>query len=126
MKEFFIKLSLAGVAALAPIHAVMITVGVLIFADLFTGIWAATRRNETISSAVMRRTISKLILYQIAIVSGWLLEFYILESVIPITKLVASIIGMVEFKSILENVTSITGVKFKDLIKKLGSDNDRK
>ena len=32
MKEMFIKLGLAGIAALAPIHAVMITVGIPIFA----------------------------------------------------------------------------------------------
>jgi hypothetical protein len=36
------------------------------------------------------------------------------------------VIGAVEMTSILENVTEITGVSFKDIIKKLGSKNDQK
>lgn len=117
--------SISILAIFAPIKAVMVTVGILIFGDLILGIWAASKRGENISSAAMRRTISKMFVYQLTIMTGFLLEVYIMQSILPIAKLVAGVIGMVEFKSLLENATVITGTDFQELIKKLGSKNDR-
>lgn len=127
MKEWLNKLALASLAALAPIHAVMISVGVLIMVDLATGVWAAHKRGEKVSSAAMRRTISKIVVYQAAVITGFLLETYLLADIFPVSKLVAGVIGLVEFKSILENGNSILGEDiFKSIITKLGSDNDKK
>lgn len=127
MKEWFIKLGLASLAALAPIQAILITVGILIIADLLTGILAAMKRNEKISSAAMRRTISKMFVYQLTVICGFLLETYLMGGIIPVTKIAASVIGMVEFKSMLENANSIIGENiFKIILHKLGSDNDSK
>ena len=127
MKEWLGKLLLAATAALAPIMMVIITVGVLIMVDLITGIWAALKRGEKISSAAMRRTISKIVIYQVAVISGFMLETYILEGILPVAKIVAGVIGMEEFKSILENCNMIMGGDmFKIIINKLGSDNDSK
>jgi len=95
------KLFIASLAALAPIKMVIITVGFLILADLLTGIWAAKSRGEKISSSIMRRTISKIVIYQLAVISGFMLEMHILDSLVPVAKIVAGVIGMVEFKSIL-------------------------
>lgn len=125
MKEWLNKVALASLAALAPIKMVMITVGVLIMADLVTGIWAALKRGEKVSSAAMRRTISKMFIYQLAVICGFMLETYILDGIVPVAKIVAGVIGMVEFKSILENSNHIVGGDlFKIVIAKLGSDND--
>jgi sugar phosphate permease len=127
MKEWLGKLFLASMAALAPIKMVMITVGFLILADLVTGMWAAHKRGEKISSAAMRRTISKIFIYQLTVVSGFMLETYILDKMLPVAKIVAGVIGMVEFKSILENSNHIVGGDiFKLVIQKLGSENDSK
>jgi len=113
-------------AILAPIQAVMATVGFLIFVDLATGIWAALKRSEKITSAAIRRTLSKMVIYQTAVISGFLIEQYILSNELPITKVVAGFIGLVEFKSILENGNVILGTNiFKLLIAKLGSKNDQ-
>lgn len=113
-------------AVFAPIQPIIITVGVLIFADCFTGVWAAIERKERISSAALRRTVSKMFIYQTALLSGYLVELYMINQLLPISKLVAGAIGMVEFKSILENCTAISGQDlFKSLIKKLGSKNDK-
>ncbi len=126
MKEFLLKTLIAIGAALAPIKMVMITVGFLILADLITGIWAAHKRGEKISSAVMRRTISKMFAYQMSVVGGFLLETYILGGSIPVSKIVAGVIGMVEFKSVLENSNVIVGDDvFAMILKKLGSENDK-
>lgn len=112
-------------AILAPIKAVMITVGVLIFVDLISGTWAAKKRNEPITSAAFRRTLSKMLIYQVAVISGFLVEHYILQGDIPVSKIIAGFIGLVELKSVLENGNTILGTDvFKALIAKLGSKND--
>jgi phage-related holin len=125
MREVLEKLLLATLAAFSPIKMVIITVGVLIMADLTTGILAARKRGEKISSSAMRRTISKMFIYQLTIICGFMLETNILSNIIPVAKIVAGVIGMVEFKSILENANTIVGGDiYKMILKKLGSDND--
>lgn len=118
--------SLGFIALLAPIHAVMISVGFLIFTDLVIGIIAAHKRGEKITSSAMRRTVSKILVYQLTIISGFLCETYLLGGLIPISKLAASAIGLVEIKSILESANEIHGKPlFKSVLSKLGSDNDK-
>lgn len=126
MKDWLEKIIIAGIAALAPIHPVLISVGFLIVADLLTGIWAAKKRGEKISSAAMRRTVSKIVIYQLAVIGGFVLEKYLLSDLLPVSKIVAGVIGLVEFKSMLENSGSIVGGDiFKMILAKLGSENDK-
>lgn len=126
MKTWYYNLIISICAIFAPIKALIFSVGFLIFADCLTGVWAAKKRKETISSAALRRTVSKMVIYQVALLSGFLVEHYMISDILPISKLVAGAIGMVEFKSVLENSTVITGQDlFKTLIKKLGSQNDK-
>lgn len=126
MSSSFLKYLIAAlIAILAPAKALLISVGALIAADLITGIWAALKTGKKIESAVMRRTISKAVVYNIAVLSGFLVETYMLDSVLPVSKIVASVIGLVELTSILENCNKILGYSlFKSVIAKLGSDND--
>lgn len=125
MKEIAIKLGLAGIAALAPIHAVLISVGVLIFADLITGVLAARKRGEAITSAGFRRTIVKMCVFQLAVVTGFLLETHLLGGIIPVVNLVAGAIGMSEGFSLFENIAELyPELGLKKLLKRLGSDND--
>jgi hypothetical protein len=92
---------------------------------MFTGMYAAKKRGEELSSAAMRRTLSKMLVYQGVVILGYLLEANLMDHLMPVAKIVASAIGMVEFKSILENSNSIVGTNiFKSVISKLGSDND--
>jgi hypothetical protein len=127
MKEWAYKVALVAVAALAPIQAVIISVGLLVMADMVTGIWAAHKRGEAIKSAGLRRTVSKLIIYQIAIITGFIVEQYLVGSIVPLVKILGGVIGLVEFKSILENANAISGTDlFKLVIERLGSQNDIK
>jgi hypothetical protein len=91
--EYLKALALSILAVLAPIKTVMIVTGVLIFADLILGILAARKRGEPITSAALRRTVSKMIAYQVAIITGFLCEKYLIEDAIPVTKLIAGMIG---------------------------------
>lgn len=124
----YLKASIISIiAVLAPIKAIMITVGIMIAADMVLGILASRKRKEKISSAALRRTVSKAIVYQIAILTGFLCETYLIGELVPITKILASVIGLVEMKSILENADEINGSPiFKSIIKTLGSKNDAK
>lgn len=124
MKDWVISTLLAGLAVFAPIQGVIITVGILIFGDMFTGVWAAYKRKEPITSAALRRSVTKMAVFQFAVLSGYLLEVYLLGGLLPVAKLVAGVVGLVEFKSVLENAKEITGLDFSSVIKKLGSKND--
>jgi phage-related holin len=126
--EMDIKVWIAAIIGIfAPVHAIMLAAGFLIFADLATGMMAAKKRGEKISSAAMRRTVSKILVYQLVIMSGFLVETYMIGGAIPISKIAASIIGMTELFSILENAEQIYGQPiFKKLLRALGSENDKK
>lgn len=125
MKELLIKLALTFIAITLPIHNILIAVICLIFVDLVTGIWKAVKLKEKISSAAMRRTVTKILVYNLAILSGFTVEAFLIPD-LPLIKLVSAVIGLVEIKSILENLNTISGQDiFKALIKKLGSDNDK-
>lgn len=126
MKKFFQDLLTVIAGVLAPIKALMISTGFLIFVDLVTGIWAAYQQKQPITSAALRRTVSKILIYQLAIISGFIVEHYMLTDFLPISKIVASVIGLVELKSVLENSNKIMGQDlFKVVIAKLGSENDK-
>ncbi len=95
--------------------------------DLTLGVLAARKRDEPISSAALRRTVSKALIYQLAIISGFIVEHYLVGDSIPIVKLVAGAIGLTELKSIFENADEINGGSLlKSIINKIGSDNDVK
>jgi len=125
MKQYLSNLAISAMAALSPIKPVMITVGILIVSDLITGVWAARKRGEQITSAALGRTVSKMVVYQTAVVTGFLLQRYLLNDALPVVNVIGGVIGMVEFKSFIENANCIVdGDVFKEILKKLGSKND--
>lgn len=90
-----------------PVHQFMALTFALVLSDVVTGVWAAYKRNEAIRSNGFRRTISKIVLYFLAILlsKG-------MEDVLHIPKLiyiVSGFIAMTEFKSNLENIAVVTG-----------------
>jgi len=126
MKDFITKVSLSFIAMLAPIHPVMISVGVLIFADTVFGIWAAHKRGERITSHRMGHTVGKMFAYQGVLVTGFFVQTHLLTDFIPVVKIIAGYIALVEFKSLLENASAILGKDiFKELIAQLGSKSNK-
>jgi hypothetical protein len=125
--KYLESLAIAGLAIFAPIKAVILVVGVLILADLIVGLLAAHKRGEPISSAGLRRTVTKAFVYEAAVMLGFLTETYLTGDSIPITKIVSGFIGVVELKSILESLDTLNGSPlYASLISKLGSQNDTK
>lgn len=110
----------------APIQSILATSAVMIMSDLITGVMAAKKRGEPITSAGLRRTISKLFTYELAIMFAFLAEHYI-SNVLPFVKMASAMVSLVELKSIYENLNSLSSDNLlKGLINKIGSDNQTK
>jgi hypothetical protein len=127
VKDFLVGFIVSTAAIFAPIKAVLLVTGLLIFADLITGILAARKKGQKITSAGLRRTVTKVCVYNVAIMVGFLAETYMLEGFIPISKIASGLIAVVELASLYENLNVIHGSNiFKELIERLGSVNDKR
>lgn len=125
--KYSVNLLLATMAVFAPIKPAVITVMVLTIIDLITGVIAAKRRQEPITSAGFGRTIVKILVYEAATLCAYLAQKYLVLDIMPVCTLVTSLIGITELKSVLENLDSISGGSFfSSLITKLNSTNDPK
>ncbi len=122
--------ALAAVAIFAPIHAAIYTAFCLIIVDLASGLVAAKKRGEAITSSGIKRTVGKIVLYEVAICAAFLVQQYLTGDLFPALKLVTALVGLVELKSILENLDAINGSPlFKAIVSKIvqaESDSDKK
>ena len=118
-----------GAAFFAPVWPFIAGMTFMIIVDQYTGRKAARARNEEISSSGKKRTVSKFLLYALAILGAesinWIF-FKALPFPVPITYFVAFQIIWTEYTSIVENIRQITKVeidlkriaqeKLKDLV----------
>jgi len=109
------KLIVAVITVMTPIAPVIFTVVGLVIADFVTGVYASVKVNERITSRRMSETVSKLILMSIGIISAYFAETYIIPEV-PLVKVLAGFVALVELQSIFENAFKATG---KDVFKNL-------
>ena len=124
LKSYLVKAGVVLVAILAPIQATLLTTLALVVCDMITGIIAARKRGEKITSAKMRNTLSKLLIYEMLVIISYFTQIYLLSNAFPVTNLITGIIGMTELKSCLENSESILGSSlFDSIVQKLGSQN---
>lgn len=118
-------LALSIVAMFAPAKELFIAATILIIADCVTGIWAARKTDQPITSAGIRRTANKLFLYNLGIGAGFLVQKYMMADLIPVSNIVSSALGLAELKSIIENADKINGGSImKTILARLGSVND--
>jgi len=111
-----------------PIIPLIIIVGVAIFVDSIFGILRANKVKEPITSRKFSKIISKMVLYQSAIILAFAVEKFILGDIIGLftsipfilTKIVTTTLLFIEATSINENYLAISGVsiwkKFKTLL----------
>lgn len=118
-------LALALIAVFAPVKTVLVVSLVLVIADFITGVVAAYKRGDKITSARMKESIIKSLVYETAIIFAYLAEHFLIGDLMPVTKIIAALIGLTECASILENLDSISGQPlFKKIIDRLGSKKD--
>ncbi len=115
--EFFAMAICCGWLAsfIIPIkHFLLFTIAVVI-ADTITGIKAARKEGNAITSKGLYRTTEKIVVYFVSILifEGAKITFAI---PLPVTYFVAMIIASTELWSIAENVKRITGVNLGTII----------
>ena len=119
-----IEAFLLSIAAIfAPIQGLLGATAFMVISDLVTGVMAAKKRGEKITSSGLRRTVSKLFIYELAIMFAFIAEHF-MSSILPFVKMASAMVSVVELKSIYENLNVIGGCDLlKTLIDKLGSPN---
>ena len=96
---------------ITPIHSFLVTIYILLFFDLITGVALAIKLNNRITSKRMRDSVVKFIFYSIAVFISFQVDKTLLyESSLILTKLVGGYIMLIEFQSNIENISSLTGV----------------
>jgi phage-related holin len=104
---------------LAPIHSVAVAIIALVLMDLVTGLWAAFKRKEQITSVKLSKSFSKVVLYLIGIAFCFVMETLLVDGV-PLVKALAGVIALREGKSFFENLHVVSGIDFwSEAIKKI-------
>lgn len=116
MKSIALNLLLATVAVFIPIKAALLAIVALTLLDLVTGVTAAIRRKEALTSSGFKRTVVKLFVYLSVACLAYVVETYLTGELIPLAKIMSGLIGITELKSVLENLESITGLPLLQLL----------
>jgi Bacteriophage holin family len=98
----------------APVKGMLIAAGALCIADLVTGVLAAHARKEPITSSKLRRTVVKLLVYELTIVFSFVTQHWLTGDSFPLVSWASGMVGLVELKSVLENLNAMSG---QDLLK---------
>lgn len=104
-------LALTLVTVFAPTKNVVITVMALSMVDLLLGVLVSRKQGLPISSNGLRRTIIKVCLYEVAVLSAFIVGKELVGPELPVMTMVTSLIGLTELKSILENLAALQGEK---------------
>jgi len=117
MPSFIAYLTGGIIVFFTGIVPILITTVVLIIADTFSGIWAALKNKEKITSARMSNVLAKFFLYIIIIICAHAIDIYMINLPVFLYATTAAI-STVEFTSIVENVYKATGINLIKVITK--------
>src|ERR1700722_12629684 len=109
IEKYTLPSFLALVSIFSPAEGMIVTVVALCLFDLLSGLLAARKQKLPITSYGLKRTIIKLLVYELAICLSYLVGTYLIGPYLPLTNIVSSVIGLTELKSILENADIIAG-----------------
>lgn len=99
-----------------PIKGFVATTLMLVAADLFTGIAAASHRKEVIHSRGLRRSVVKFCMYMAAIFGARSLESVYFPN-FPMVFTISCYICVTEFYSVLENVGTVTNTNVLESVR---------
>lgn len=120
MRTWLLHLWIGLVAFISPLFPLAILVSTLIGTDFVFGIYRAYKTKQEINSRKMGHTISKLFLYNLAVLSVFMLEKLVFGTDTQFTKVVVGVVAMVELKSIDESFRILYGFSiYESLIDKI-------
>jgi len=113
-----------------PISGILFLIGFAIIVDTLTGIWKAKKLKIAITSRKLSAIISKLMLYEVAVIGFYLIDYWILNDIIMkffsiplmLTKIISLVLVSIEAISISENYKAVKGIDiwsaFKNLLQR--------
>lgn len=116
MKTWLLHLWIGIVAFISPLVPLAVLVSSLIATDFIFGIYRAYKIGELINSRKMGHTISKMFLYNMAVLTVFMLEKIIVGTDMQFTKIAVGVIAMVEIKSIDESFKLLYGFSIYESI----------
>ena len=117
-KQLFVCLSWIAIY-FSPAFEFILLVGFFVVADTITGVMAALKTGEEITSKRFRAVIPKYVVYGVGVLVAHVLQRQFFPD-FPAMKIIAGLVAYSELMSIDENINKITGVSlFKFFIKKL-------
>jgi hypothetical protein len=113
-----------------PITGILFLIGFAIVVDTLTGIWKSKKLGLPITSRKLSAIISKLMLYEVAVIGFYLIDKFILNDIIlqffsvplMLTKILSLVLCSIEVISISENYKAVKGIDiwsaFKNLLQR--------
>jgi len=110
-----------------PISGILFLIGFAIVVDTITGVWKAKKLGIPITSRKLSAIISKLMLYEVAVILFYLIDRFILNDIILVffsiplmlTKILALVLVSIETLSISENIKAVKGIDLWQAMKLL-------
>ena len=113
-----------------PISGILFLIGFAIVIDTLTGIWKSKKLGIPITSRKLSAIVSKLFLYEVAVIGFYLIDYWILNDIILVffsiplmlTKILSLVLCSIEVISINENIKAVKGLDiwsaFKNLLQR--------
>ena len=130
IKQYIIQLLAVIGSFFLPISGILFLIGFAIVLDTITGVWKAKKLKIPITSRGLSAVISKLLLYEVAVIGFYLIDYWILNDIILVffsiplmlTKILSLVLVSLETLSISENYKAVKGIDiwsaFKNLLQR--------
>jgi hypothetical protein len=130
IQKSFLQLLAVISAFFLPITGILFLIGFAIVVDTLTGIWKSKKLGLPITSRKLSAIISKLMLYEVAVIGFYLIDKFILNDIIlqffsvplMLTKILSLVLCSIEVISISENYKAVKGIDiwsaFKNLLQR--------
>ena len=130
IQKYIIQLSAVVGSFFLPISGILFLIGFAIFVDTLTGIWKSKKLGLPITSRKLSAIVSKLFLYEVAVIGFYLIDKFILNDIIlqffsvplMLTKILSLVLCSIEVISISENYKAVKGIDiwsaFKNLLQR--------
>ena len=127
IQKYIIQLFAVVSAFFLPISGILFLIGFAILVDTLTGIWKSKKLGIPITSRGLSAIVSKLFLYEVAVILTYLIDKFILNDIIlqffsvplMLTKVLSLVLVSIEAISISENYKAVKGIDIWSSLKRL-------
>jgi hypothetical protein len=127
IKNSMVQLLTVVGAFFLPISGILFLIGFAIAVDTITGIWKAKKLKIKITSRKLSIVISKMMLYEVAVIGFYLIDYWILNDIIMkffsvplmLTKILSLVLVSIEVMSINENYKAVKQIDIWSALKNL-------